>query len=83
MSNLSKNIFVLKFVLVEFVLSIIMIMINRKAMKTEYIFKVMVGASNHGFYTSFEEAVVEFEVLCMKYSGLVSLHRIVKKPWFG
>ena len=48
-------------------------------MGIEYIFKVMVGASDHGFYTSFEEAVVEFEVLCMKYSGLVSLHRIEKK----
>ena len=77
--NLSENIFVLKFDTAVIGVSIITIMINRKAMGIEYIFKVMVGASDHGFYTSFEEAVVEFEVLCMKYSGLVSLHRIEKK----
>jgi len=52
-------------------------------MKIEYVYKVMIGASNHGYYTSFEEAVAEFEVLCMLYSGLVSLHRIVKKSCFS
>lgn len=54
-----------------------------KVMKIEYVYKVMIGASNHGYYASFEEAVAEFEVLCMLYSGLVSLHRIVKKPCFS
>lgn len=47
-------------------------------METEYIFKVMIGPSVHGYYTSSEVAVAEFEVLCMVYSGLVSLHRIEK-----
>ena len=53
-----------------------------KVMKMEYVYKVMVHASDFGFYTSFRDAVSAFEELCSLYPGLVSLHRIVKKPFF-
>lgn len=41
-------------------------------------YKVMVNASNFGFYSSLRDAVSVFEELCLLYPGLVSLHRIVK-----
>ena len=42
-------------------------------------YKVMVNASNFGFYSSLRDAVLVFEELCSLYPGLVSLHRIVKE----
>ena len=42
-------------------------------------YKVMVNASNFGFYSSLRDAVSVFEELCSLYPGLVSLHRIVKE----
>jgi len=48
-------------------------------MKTEYVYRVMVGSSNYGIYDSIFEAVVVFEDLCLRRTDLVSLHRIVKK----
>ena len=50
-----------------------------KVMKTEYVYRVMVGSSNYGIYDSIFEAVVVFEDLCLRRTDLVSLHRIVKK----
>ena len=51
-------------------------------MEIEHVYKVMVNASNFGFYSSFRDAVSVFEELCSLYPGLVSLHRIVKESWF-
>lgn len=48
-------------------------------MKIEHVYKVMVNASNFGFYSSLWDAVSVFEELCLQYPGLVSLHRIAKE----
>lgn len=48
-------------------------------MKIEHVYKVMVHASDFGYYSSFRDAVSVFEELCSLYPGLVSLHRIVKE----
>lgn len=57
------------------------VLFNRfsKVMKIECVYKIMVNASNFGFYSSLRDAVSVFEELCSLYPGLVSLHRIVKE----